>query len=88
MTCQGPLRVFSFFYLRALLQRRPASSFAELQMVDGVQLPTFQPAATNLGVLRDHNEANDVSLRCAMLFGFGHPPALASRRYLGSLPNA
>ena len=45
------------FYLRALLHHRPASSFSDARTVDGVQLETFQDAATALGLFRDQTEA-------------------------------
>jgi hypothetical protein len=45
------------FYMRVLLQRRPASSFEDLRTVNGIQYATFQEAATNLGVFEDLSEA-------------------------------
>jgi hypothetical protein len=45
------------FYLRALLQIRPARSFLELRTVDGCEYPTYQQAATHLGLFADKNEA-------------------------------
>ena len=44
------------FYLRALLQHRPASSHVDAQTVDGVELPTYQEAATELGMFANENE--------------------------------
>jgi hypothetical protein len=42
------------FYLRALLQFHLARSFLELRTVDS---PTYQQAATHLGLFADKNEA-------------------------------
>jgi hypothetical protein len=44
------------FYLRALLQKRPASSFLHLRTVDGIEHATFQEAATALGVFANQTE--------------------------------
>jgi hypothetical protein len=41
------------FYMRVLLQRRPASSFEDLRTVNGIQYGTFQEAATSLGVFEN-----------------------------------
>jgi len=46
------------FYLRALLQTRPASSFDELRTVDGILHQTFQEACISLGIFTDENEAD------------------------------
>lgn len=45
------------FYLRALLQHRPASSYVDARTVDGVELPTFQEAATELGLFANEQES-------------------------------
>jgi hypothetical protein len=45
------------FYLRALLQHRPASSHLDARTVDGVEYPTFQEAATELGLFANEQEA-------------------------------
>ena len=45
------------FYLHALLQHRPASSHVDAQAVDGVELPTYQEAATELGLFANENES-------------------------------
>jgi hypothetical protein len=44
-------------YMRALLQHRPASSYVDARTVDGVELPTFQGAATELGLFTNEKEA-------------------------------
>jgi hypothetical protein len=45
------------FYLRALLQHRPASSFTDLRTIDGVERASFQEAATVSGIFGMQNEA-------------------------------
>jgi hypothetical protein len=45
------------FYIRSLLQRRPARSFEDLRTVDGTIYPTFQRAAIALGLFVSHQEA-------------------------------
>ncbi|KFA70977.1 hypothetical protein S40288_10334 [Stachybotrys chartarum IBT 40288] len=45
------------FYFRVLLQHRPASGFADLRLVDGVQYRTYQEAATVLGLFQNVTEA-------------------------------
>lgn len=44
------------FYLRTLLQHRPALSFEDLRTIDGTEYNTFQEAATALGLFADQNE--------------------------------
>lgn len=45
------------FYLRALLQTRPARSFDELRTVNGTVYPTFQEACIALNIFSDETEA-------------------------------
>jgi hypothetical protein len=45
------------FYLRALLQHRPASSFVDVRTIDGIEYNTFQEAAIRLGLFADDHEA-------------------------------
>lgn len=45
------------FYLRALLNARAARSFRDLRTIDGQEYPTFQDAATALGLFEDEHEA-------------------------------
>jgi hypothetical protein len=52
-----PLRLKETFYLRALLQVRPASSFEDARTVRGQCYPTYQDAATALGLFQDDHEA-------------------------------
>lgn len=51
-------RLGEIYYIRLLLQIRPARSFEALRTVDGVIFETFQEACVELGVFRDKNEAN------------------------------
>ncbi|KAJ6041223.1 uncharacterized protein N7446_010881 [Penicillium canescens] len=52
-----PLRLKETFYLRALLQVRPANSFEDVRTVRGHCYPTYQEAATELGLFQDNHEA-------------------------------
>ncbi|EAW24643.1 uncharacterized protein NFIA_101270 [Aspergillus fischeri NRRL 181] len=52
-----PLHYKEQFYLRALLQVRPASSFQDLRTVHDHCYATYHEAATALGLLRDVSEA-------------------------------
>jgi hypothetical protein len=52
-----PLRYKEQFYLRALLQVRPASSFQDLRTVHGHCYETYHEAATALGLFQDVSEA-------------------------------
>ena len=45
-----PVREKELFYLRALLQDRPATSFQDLRTVDGLPLQTYQEVAIALGL--------------------------------------
>ena len=45
------------FYLHALLQHRPASSYVDARTVDGVEFPSYQEAATELGLFANENES-------------------------------
>ena len=45
------------FYLRVLLQTRPARSFEELRTVDGILYPSFQGACLALNLFSDETEA-------------------------------
>ncbi|KAG8977811.1 hypothetical protein FRB93_011534, partial [Tulasnella sp. JGI-2019a] len=45
------------FYIRALLNYKPAASFEGLRTMQGVVHPTFQEAATALGLFADRREA-------------------------------
>lgn len=45
------------FYIRALLNYKPALSFEDLRTVNGEEFPTFQDAATALGLFADRREA-------------------------------
>ena len=51
------LSLGDLFYLRALLQTRPARSFEELCTVDGVPYPSFQDACIALNLFSDETEA-------------------------------
>jgi hypothetical protein len=44
------------FYLRAILKCKPGRSFRELRTVNGIQYPTFQAAATEMGLFADEDE--------------------------------
>jgi hypothetical protein len=44
------------FYLRALLQHKPSSSFADVRTVNNVEYPTFQDPAIELRLFADSNE--------------------------------
>lgn len=44
------------FYLHALLQHRPASSYVDARTVDNVEYATFQEAATELGLFENKKE--------------------------------
>ena len=48
------------FYLRALLQLRPANSFSDLRTVNGIERQSFQDAATAIGLFEHETEANYV----------------------------
>ncbi|KAJ6038891.1 hypothetical protein N7460_007608 [Penicillium canescens] len=52
-----PLRLKETFYLRALLQVRPANSFEDVRTIRGHCYPTYQEAATELGLFQDNHEA-------------------------------
>ncbi|KAF3405665.1 ATP-dependent DNA helicase PIF1 [Penicillium rolfsii] len=52
-----PLRLKETFYLRALLQVRPTSSFEDARTIRGHCYPTYQEAATALGLFQDDHEA-------------------------------
>lgn len=52
-----PVRSKELFYLRALLQVRPASSYQDLRTVHDHCYRTFQEAATALGLFQDVREA-------------------------------
>jgi hypothetical protein len=52
-----PPRLGELFYAHALLRHRPARGFEDLRTLDGQIHPTFQQAATALGLFRDDNEA-------------------------------
>jgi hypothetical protein len=52
-----PVRSKELFYLRALLQVRPASSFQDLRTVHDHCYQTYQEAATALGLFQDVREA-------------------------------
>ncbi|KAJ6019739.1 hypothetical protein N7499_003178 [Penicillium canescens] len=52
-----PLRLKETFYLRALLQVRPANSFEDVRTMRGHCYPTYQEAATELGLFQDNHEA-------------------------------
>jgi hypothetical protein len=52
-----PLRLKETFYLRALLQVRPASNFEDARTIRGHCYPTYQGAATVLGLFQDDHEA-------------------------------
>lgn len=45
------------FYLRAILQTRPSRSVIRARTVDNTEHPSFQAAATELGLFADSNEA-------------------------------
>jgi PIF1-like helicase len=46
------------FYLRCLLLRRPARSYAQARTVDGITFNTFQEAAVRLGLFANENEGH------------------------------
>jgi hypothetical protein len=46
------------FYLRALLQNQPASSFEDLHTVNGIIHNTFQSTCIAIGIFSDENEAD------------------------------
>ena len=46
------------FYLRALLQHRPAVSFVDLRTVEEITHPTFQQACLALGIFAQEDEAH------------------------------
>lgn len=46
------------FYLRCLLLRQPARSFAQLRTVDGVTFPSFHEAAVRLGLFANETEGH------------------------------
>jgi hypothetical protein len=52
-----PVRLKELFYLRALLQIRPASSFQDLRLIHGHLYGTYHEAATALGLFQDIREA-------------------------------
>ncbi|KAF6514101.1 hypothetical protein HZS61_006357 [Fusarium oxysporum f. sp. conglutinans] len=52
-----PPRVGELFYLRTLLQNRPAYCFMDLRTVDGIIYPSYQQTAVALGLFRDVCEA-------------------------------
>ena len=45
------------FYLRTLLQHRPALSFEDARTIDGTLYGTYQEAATELGLFATEKEA-------------------------------
>jgi hypothetical protein len=45
------------FYLRALLQHRPASSYVDARTINDIECPTFQQAATELGLFANEKES-------------------------------
>ena len=51
------LSLGNIFYLRVLLQTRPARSFEELRTVDGIIYPSFQDACIALNLFSDETEA-------------------------------
>ena len=51
-----PLRSGECFYVRALLQHRPAISFRDLRTIDGTTFPSFHEAACDLGLFHNNNE--------------------------------
>ncbi|TVY62600.1 ATP-dependent DNA helicase pif1 [Fusarium oxysporum f. sp. cubense] len=52
-----PPRVGELFYLRILLQNRPAYSFIDLRTIDGTVYSSYQETAVALGLFRDVCEA-------------------------------
>ena len=50
------------FYLRCLLARRPATSYANLRTVDGVVYDTFHEAAVRFGLFASENEGHYVMI--------------------------
>ena len=52
-----PPRIGELFYVRVLLQHRPAFSFEHLRTVHGRIYATYQEAATALGLFEDESEA-------------------------------
>ena len=51
-----PLRAGELFYFRALLVHKAGYSFEDFRTIDGIVHPTFQKAATELGLFQDENE--------------------------------
>jgi hypothetical protein len=51
------LSVGELFYIRALLQNRPATSFTDLRTINNITYPTFQEAAIALGIFAHESEA-------------------------------
>jgi hypothetical protein len=52
-----PPRIGELFYLRALLQHRPAYGFTDLRTVRGRVYTTYQKAAAVLGLFQDKTES-------------------------------
>lgn len=52
-----PPRIGELFYLRVLLQHRPAFGFEDLRTIHGRVYATYQEAATALGLFEDESEA-------------------------------
>ena len=46
------------FYLRAILQLRPASSFSDIRTINGIEHQTFQDAARAIGLFETETEAH------------------------------
>ena len=46
------------FYLRAILQHRPAASYSDARTVNGIEEQTFHDAVTALGLFANRNEAD------------------------------
>ena len=55
------------FYLRALLQHRPANSFIDARTINGILCNSYQEAATILGIFADEKEA-EYGMREAIQF--------------------
>lgn len=53
-------RTGELFYLRALLLHRPAYSFADIRTINNVLYPTFQEAASALGLFKDDLEGQEI----------------------------
>lgn len=51
-----PPRIGELFYVRILLQHRPASSFEDLKTIHGRVYDTYQEAAKALGLFEDESE--------------------------------